>query len=84
MSTHSNSIFTLGARYSSSFWSEDEAFLVVHCEGGNELRFFARETSDVFTRLAVMEKELNAQPSVCEMLQQMLRETLLGKQAINF
>ena len=84
MATHTNSIFTLGARYSSSIWSNDEAFLVVHCEGSNELRFFARETSDIFTKNASLEKELNAQLSVGETLRQMLRETLLGKPAINF
>lgn len=48
MSNHRSKVLDLGARYVSSIWSDDEAFLVVLCAGCNELRFFARETSDIF------------------------------------
>jgi WD40 repeat protein len=61
MSTHASRIFTLGGRYSSSIWSDDEAFLVVHCEGSNKLSFFARETSDIFSKMAFLEEDLTAQ-----------------------
>lgn len=51
MSTRASRVQRISGNYSSSVWSDDEAFLMVNCEGSNYLRFFARETSDIFAKL---------------------------------
>jgi hypothetical protein len=85
MATQTRKLFRLSSLLTSAVWSEDEAFLTVHCEESNFLRFFARGTSDIFKKKESGEiEDATTVPTLKGVLTEMVRETLVGKVEVNY
>ena len=79
MNNNTNQTLKMDSNYTSSFWSSDEALLVVHCEGSNLIHFFARQTSDIFVKYEKFEDQFFEDRSVTNLLMQILRNSLVGE-----